>query len=465
MFSQTSLGIDIQDHAVSMVCLKRSFTGSGSSLLAHRVCPIEDFKTTEGSIERISGLVKDFLNEKNITPTTVFLSIPREKVILRYLELPSAVRENLKQSVGYQLEKYIPFSAGDICYDCQVLKENRESESLRVLLGATKESEIDPYLSLANRLNISFSGIEPRSTAIANFFSSPLGFGEKETFGIIFIGEDSLELSVVESGFLSYTRRAARGNDTISLAEQIERGWSKGGQILGDREGGLKIAVIGGESDAQLITSVKETLDGEKTLEISNPDLREMGIPYSALIPAYGAALKGISQMPMDINLIPDARRRRPSKTGKYIMSILGGMLILSVLAWGGGKVFQDRVYVNRLNSELARLQVEVSKIQKIQKELTRIEARVALLDDFYGNDTSALKILRELTDRIPKTAWVERLEMSKGEVRIDGQASSSTELIALLDESNIFKNVAFVSSISRIGGGNERFRIKLQIE
>jgi Tfp pilus assembly protein PilN len=147
------------------------------------------------------------------------------------------------------------------------------------------------------------------------------------------------------------------------------------------------------------------------------------------------------------------------------MMSILGGMLILSVLAWSGGKVFQDRVYVNRLNSELAKLEVELSKIQNIQKELNRIEERIALLDDFYGNDPSALRILEELTDRIPKSAWVQRLDMSKGEVRIDGQASSSTELIALLDQSNIFKNVAFVSSISRIGGGNERFRIKLQIE
>lgn len=465
MFSQTSIGVDLQDHAIRMVCLKRSLVGTGATLLAQAVYPIEDFQTIEERLERISGLVNDFLSENSLTPTSVFLSIPRDKVIVRYLDLPSAVRENLKQSVGYQLEKYIPFPSGDICYDCQVVKQHRESDSLQVFLAAIKESEIDAYLSISTGLSISFSGIEPRSSAAANFFSSPLGFGEKEPFGIMFIGESFLELGIVESGFLSYTRRVSRGNETINLAEQVGREWRKAVQIVGDREAGLKIAVIGGESDAQLMTSVKEMLDGVKSLEISEPDLQETGIPSSSLIPAYGAALKGISQVPMDINLIPDARRKRPSKRGKYMISILGGMLILSVLAGFGGEVYQDRVYLNRLNAELAQLRVRFSKIQNLQKQLDGIEKHVEILNNFYGKDTSAIQILKELTTRIPKTAWVQRLDVSDGKIRIDGLASSSTELISLLDESNIFKNVAFVSSISRDRQGNERFRIKLDID
>ena len=458
MLFQTSLGIDIQDHAVSIAYLKGSFSGNGARMTAHAVYPLKAFQSIEEKMEQIGGLVKDFLSNNSISSANVFLCVPRDMAILRYLELPSAVRENLKESIGYQMEGYVPFSVGELYYDCQAMGKGKETEKMRALLAAAKKEVIDPYLSLGTRLNLRLSGIEFRSTAVANYFSSQLEFREEKDLAFICSGDGRLEVGVLKSGFLAYSRRYDREDPESRLAERVGKELSKTIQELGGGEGRLKTILVGEESDAPLM----DALSGVEGLEVHRADLSKRELPSSELIAAYGAALKGIIKLPMEINLIPDALRKRPSKAGRYMLFGLTGLLILSVLAWGGGNIFHQRRYVKRLNAEIQRLHVAVAEIEKIRIKVKGVEDRILFLNSFYGDDVSVLEVLKELTVKIPKSAWVQNLTFSAGEVRIDGSANSSSELVSLLDASGMFEEVAFISPISR-AGGKERFRIKFR--
>jgi len=454
---QTSLGIDVQDHAVSMAYLKGSFSGNGARITAHAVYPLKPIQSIEEKMEQIGGLVRDFLIHNSISSTSVFLCVPRAMAILRYLELPSAVRENLKESIGYQMESYVPFSAAEVYYDCQAT--GKGTEKMRVLLAAAKKGEIDPYLSLGTRLNVRFSGIEVRSTAVANYFLSQPDFREEKDLSFIYSGDGFLEVGVLKSGFLAYSRRYNREGPESRLAERVGKELFKTIQESGGGEGRLETILFGQESDAPFM----DALSGVEGLEVHRADLSKRGLPSPALIAAYGAALKGIMKLPMEINLMPDVLRKRPSKAGRYMLFGLTGVLILSALAWGSGNVFHQRLYVKRLNGEIQRLRVAVSEIEKIETQVKGIEGRILSLNSFYGDDLSVLEVLRELTVKIPKSAWIQSLTFSEGEVRIDGSADSSSELVSLLDASGMFEDVAFMSPISREAGGKERFRIKFR--
>ncbi len=95
MLFQTSLGIDIQEKALCLVCLRAS--SRAVQLVSHGVYPLEKGIEDIGTIE---GLIQKFLMENRIAPTGAFLGIPRSKAILKYITLPLAVKENLRESPG-----------------------------------------------------------------------------------------------------------------------------------------------------------------------------------------------------------------------------------------------------------------------------------------------------------------------------------------------------------------------------
>jgi len=74
--------------------------------------------------------------------------------------------------------------------------------------------------------------------------------------------------------------------------------------------------------------------------------------------------------------------------------------------------------------------------------------------------------VIKELSERIPKSAWLLRFAYSdKGsKIEIEGWADSASELIPLLEDSPLLKEVGFLSSITRSPAGKERFRIGLKL-
>jgi general secretion pathway protein L len=202
----------------------------------------------------------------------------------------------------------------------------------------------------------------------------------------------------------------------------------------------------------------------DEDIEIHPVDLARAGIPSANIIPAYGLAIKGIQKVPADINLLPGALRKRPNKAGYYTMLVLAGLLILSALAWGGGSIVSRQLYLRQLNAEIARLRVEVANIQQTRTKCSEIEAEIDYLIGLYGDGISLLDVFKELSVRIPKSAWIRNFTFSDKGVKIDGRAASSAELIPSIESSPLFEDVAFLSSITS-GKGKEAFRIGFKVK
>jgi len=77
----------------------------------------------------------------------------------------------------------------------------------------------------------------------------------------------------------------------------------------------------------------------------------------------------------------------------------------------------------------------------------------------------SVSDMLRELTQILPETAWVQEFTFFKREIQLEGFADSASELIPLLEMSPLFKDAVFLSTITKDKDGKERFRIGLKME
>ena len=459
MLFQTSLGIDIQDHSVSLAYLKASF--KNVRLVAHAVYVFEEEASLKEKAGLIGGMVEDFLKKNNISPASVFLGIPHETVILRYVELPFAVKENLKDSLGYEMEKYVPFSADEIHFDYQVIAEDKEQCKLKVLLIAAKRESVDPYLSTAGQIGVGISGIEINSTAMANFFWSQRDVIGSDICAIVYLREGDLELDLFRGGFLDYSKSVNRAQWGADLPDVISQELQRLKDRSGNREDRLRIVFCGLDTEPELLNRFRT----DENFEIHSVDLSRAGIPTSAMIPAYSLGLKGIQDLPTDINLVPEASRKRPNKAGYYTMIVLTGLLILTALTWWGGRVISQQFHLRQLNTEIARLSVEVGKIKQAKAKCNEVEDQIDYLNSLYGEGVSLLDVLKELSVRIPKTAWVRNFSFSEKHIRIDGRAESSSGLIPSLESSPLFNDAVFLSSITSDKNNKEIFRIGFKLK
>ena len=121
------------------------------------------------------------------------------------------------------------------------------------------------------------------------------------------------------------------------------------------------------------------------------------------------------------------------------------------------------RLELDRLNIKIEQLSARVAHVEKIRARCIVLEEQIAYLNSLGDKRVPVLDILRDLSDIIPESAWVNRLSVSGKDVKIEGYADAASDLIPLLEESPIFDAVGFVSAITKTRDGKERFRIGLK--
>ncbi|MEE4358882.1 MAG: PilN domain-containing protein [Desulfococcaceae bacterium] len=169
MIFQDCIGADIRNDSLVMVYLKGSLRG-----LRPAACSLYSLESSQSLSEKLASvpaLIADFEAEHHIRKTDIRIGIPQELTISREIVFPPAVKENLRAAVSYEMEKYIPLSAEDLYFDCQIIEENKARNRMRVLLLAAKKTSLAPYIACCRKLSGRICGMEGASTAKANVFA------------------------------------------------------------------------------------------------------------------------------------------------------------------------------------------------------------------------------------------------------------------------------------------------------
>jgi len=457
MLFQISLGVDIQEHALVLACLQAS--SRNVKLVSHAVYPFEEGMGDGEKVEAILELIEGFLRNNQISPTSVFLGLPRKDAILRYLEFPIAVKENLRESLGYELTKHVPFSLEDVYFDFQVISEDKTSGRLRLLLVVVKRQMISPLLGLAKRMGTGLSGIEISSTTLTNYFFRLDGKNDGLFKAFVYVSEGDIELGLFKDGLLFYSRNISKDED---LLEVIPAALETMRQDFGNSDGPINTVICGMEKDTPLM----ERLYGTNGINIQLADLARSQLPSISVMAAYGLALRGVRKTAMCINLLPPSLRKKPSKLKIYALFGLLSLVFLGALAWGGGVFLQRQWTLDRLDVEIKSLGSQLKIIEQIKSEKERIEDRIDYLNNLRRGGSPVLDILKELSERIPKGVWLKRFDFSEKGIQLEGNANSASELLQILDASPMFGDVKFLSAINKdLRTGKEKFRIGLKLK
>jgi len=412
----------------------------------------------EDLLSSLSFAVNDFSASKS----DITLSIPKAWTIIRTVEFPSTVKENIPDVVSYELDRLTPFTAGEAFFDFRVLENKGDRVSL--LLMAAKTDQIRPYIDLLNENGFTVSRITVNLSAIGSLFRY---MDKKSDTLFVEIGSTGYECGLFSNGLPAHnfsgtltgldekTKIEVISGDTKSLLNMSQ---NKGRAprivaLFKDKSPGLR----------ELLTSglgIPVSIMGETDIGLRLP------LPYKEIPPAaVGDVIQSLGPDANGFNLLKKGRYEK--QTTPFALTIL--LMLAIAIIWIFYLVAPLKVEEKRLqeiSGQIVLKKEEAKKVEALKKEAESLREKTTAVNNFKNNRIMTLNILKELTSTLPKNAWLSRARIASTSVDIEGYAGKATELLPKLEASKYFRKVEFSSPTIRDAKMNaERFNIKMEIE
>ena len=463
----SSLGIDFKSHHLVLTHLRKSF--GKIRLVDYRIFPIASDDQKELQQTQCIGLITNFMAQQSIDKGKISIAIPRERVMIRFLRLPAATQENLRQVLEYEAPKYIPFDPKEMCFDYQIFRN--EKGFLDLIVVFAKKEDINFYLSLVKKIGIQPLSIQIPSIAAINLFLYNRGEKENPYSVLLDLSESSYEMNLMHRGEWKESFHFPLPAD--KKEEKVLNNLHQAG-LPGEWVSQSIFFVYGMEGEGKGLPHWGKTLPQERVSfpPMDRIDFKEERSAMGSIYASIGLPLKGLIPTPLHLNLLPLDLRKRVKEIGKPLFFILLVLTVILSFTWGWGvyRGYQDEL--NILRAEVKKRKPEVQAVESLRQQREELFRESSDLEKIRAGEVSKMEILKELTQILPPTVWIWSFKVTGKEIEISGFADSASDLIPRLDRSPLFEKVEFLAPVTkerekRMGEEKERerFKIKMRIE
>lgn len=170
---------------------------------------ITDF-TYQKFEENLSDILSRIWQEKNFPLYNIVLSFDGPSTLLRVVDFPRMDKKMIRESLGYELSRYIPFSQEEVYYDFSVLDIETGTKNIKLLIASAQKNFVDEKLSLLEQANVIPSKITLSPISLVNAF-------------LQFYPAQSVPIAILDLGF-SYSVITIIYNNGIYLSREIKEG-------------------------------------------------------------------------------------------------------------------------------------------------------------------------------------------------------------------------------------------------
>jgi Tfp pilus assembly protein PilN len=441
IYLKTSVGMEIRQDDLLLTCLRSNLAGG----------VFTDFKRIAGYCQRdpdqVRAEIDDFFKSGNIPRANIVLGLPRKDVILRFLDLPKEVEDNLKQVMLYQVQSFEPTEEEKLYYDFVPIKGGPQDKKIHVLAVMIRKSSLDAHLETMHKLGVRPTAITAGAVALANMFLGISSHGKDKTFILADLKPLAVEITVLRGGALVYGREAPRAGQTPLkqlLRNEIE---AAVGKVRLDSEEDIEGILIVGEESESLCEELREEMpDCElmgKRLRFEMPVRNRTYLQQAAI--SLGLAYGGITRrLAMKLNLLPPAFRIQ-QKRWAYIPTAILGLCILAALAGLGFRnMAQQQIFIDSLDQEIKALEAPAKRVSESRMQVQNLEKRIGAVENILYRRDQNLEILRELTGLLPSDTFLTLYRNQDCTIQIRGNSpsSSSSDLIDKLEKSPLLRDV-----------------------
>lgn len=402
------------------------------------------------------SLAADELKAKKAEAT---LSIPKEWVVIRTVELPSTVKENLASVVSYELDRLTPLNADDSLYDFKILGER--DGRLTIMIWATRLNVVNPYVSALRRESI----VVKRVTVGLSNLSNLSQYVKKDP-AQIFLAHNRYGYQggfIVNGNLIATTGGFFHDENKVLKTEKVAADLNM--LIEKANELGVEPKILLYPESREMIP-----LDDKFTFPVETVNNKELQEKFntnqgSMLFGAIGGLLESLWDKANPLNLLSKGiqiTKKTPYTITIILLFIIAGLLSMYMMV----PLQRAEKTLQEIERQINMRKDEVRKIEAIKKEIDGLNSDVETIRSFKEAKPMTLFLLKELTTILPKTVWLTRIRITDSSADIEGYASSATEIISKLEASNHFRKVEFASPTIRDTRLNaDRFVIKMELE
>ncbi len=463
IYLKTSVGVELRGEDMLFSALQSNFSGGVFTHFKR----IRLFRLS--SKEDLQREINHFFKSNRLSKDNIVLGIPRRDIVLRYLDLPSEVADNLKQVIQYQVQSFEPTEEDRYYYDYALLNSNGARKRLSVLLVMVRKAVLDYHLGLLFGLGIRPTTIIGSSMGLANIFLHGRKEMQDKTFMLADLSSSGLELLALRHGAFVYSREAAKENNQSwkdLILNEIDEAASK--MRLGSNDTVEKI-ILAGESSESAHGEIKASIPDCQLMKNSIQfDVPGENKPYlQEASSTLGLAFTGAVRRPaIKINLLPAELRVHRTRWVYVPTAIFGLAIIALLLAFGFRQTFQNRILVRELDREIQKLDAPIKGVQSIQAQAEALEKKVQSIEGILQKRDMNLEILQELTAILPPDTYLISYNYKDGTIQLAGLSGSSSDLIPKLERSTLLKDVIQKGPIFKDPQtGKDRFSYEAKLE
>jgi Tfp pilus assembly protein PilN/Tfp pilus assembly PilM family ATPase len=439
--------------------------------------------------------IEEFYRRARIDKNRTVVALPRSKVVIRTLQFPEAVLENLGHIIEYQVENYEPVDRTELAFAHQLVggAPSGTTYAFRKRLGSLSRfasgkgsargplpGKLEVLLVMARRAEVegereflSVLGLHPRamlceSLGLARLLQLDAAAARENNF-LVRAGETDFEVIAVFGGKIQSAKRFEFLSPDLKARTEhvmLELGRSRAELRLGEKD--IHNVFVTGTDPESLLKELRSDLTTLPWRPLRVPaSLRLHSNPteFHALAPAIGAAILAMSKGGLATNLMGhDEDIAQP----RWVWAPTYALCSLAVLMVGAGAIgprVQQSQFLEQLSAEIQRLQPQVRQVERLETETGATQKKAAVLEMVQGRDALNLEALRELSEILPETTWINDFNLRGDGVEISGSADNATALVPLIEQSPLFKDASLASGITRNQQGKEIFRIRAKFE
>ncbi|MEI6228565.1 MAG: type IV pilus assembly protein PilM [Candidatus Saccharibacteria bacterium] len=295
--------LDIGTTAIRVVQLSSS--GSDNWVLQnYGYAPIDEKLIGGNSAEglrRLGEVIMTAVGQSGIKEKNVIIGLPSSKTFITVIDMPTMSEPELKNTLKYQAEQYIPMSSDEAKVDWALLGQSLHNPNQQeVLLASTANSYAEDRMEFIESLGFNVIAAEPDQIAMVRAL---LPSNVKDAHLIIDVGEKSTDLAVTFNGAPRLVRTIPFGLGLLvkSVVQNLNIQEDQARQFI------LKFGLAKDRLDGQVYRSMESNLDNFATELIKSVKFFQVRYPNAAI---GGILLSGFSAV------IPGFDAYTSSKTG-----------------------------------------------------------------------------------------------------------------------------------------------------
>lgn len=286
-------GLDIGTNAIRVVQLAR--TGDTWSLMHYGYSPIDNNVSSSDSPEakrRLSDIIMTTVGQSGIKTANVAIGLPSSKTFTTIIDVPKVSDQELRASMRYQVDQYVPMAAEDAKTDWALLGDSlRVPGQYEVLLSSVAKSYAEERLELVEALGFNVIAEEPDPIAVVRSLAPS---GSQDARMIIDIGENSADLAIIYGDSPRLVRTVPTGLQSMVRAavQNLNVQDTQARQFI------LKFGLAADRLDGQVLRAIDGVLDNfttELTKSVKFFQTRYPSLPVSSIIlSGFGATIPQI---------------------------------------------------------------------------------------------------------------------------------------------------------------------------